>query len=178
MLNDTGFAACLCKAGGLQLNITIYLTFNWNRNATGAFGEEITEAHGRIERRRIHTMTPLRGTVNYPHLAQIFRNERKRKTCKSGQKMHQNRLRHHFSSRGPGHTGKLAWMEPRSLVGRKPQPSGARRQLRRGYQPQPHDACPHQRCNLQLHPARDYPQVKPQHRYNEAPLRSASSRSD
>ena len=29
-------------------------------------------------------MTPLRGTVNYPHTAQIFRIERKRETCKSG----------------------------------------------------------------------------------------------
>ena len=31
-------------------------------------------------------MTPLRGTVNYPHLAQIFRIERERETCKSGKK--------------------------------------------------------------------------------------------
>ena len=31
-------------------------------------------------------MTPLRGTVNYPHLAQIFRIERQREICKSGTK--------------------------------------------------------------------------------------------
>ena len=37
-----------------------------------------------------------------------------------------NRLRHQFSSRGPGQTGKIACMEPRSLVGRKPQPLNAR----------------------------------------------------
>ena len=73
-------------------------------------------------------------------------------------------IRHHFSSRGPGHTGKLACMEPRSLVGRKPQPSGARRQLRRGCLSQAQVACPQQRCNLQLHRARDHPQAKPQHR--------------
>ena len=30
MLSDTGFAAHLCRAGGLQLNITIYLTLFWN----------------------------------------------------------------------------------------------------------------------------------------------------
>ena len=53
---------------------------------TGAFEQEITKEHGRIERRRIQTMTPLRGTVNYPHLAQIFRIERERESCKSGKK--------------------------------------------------------------------------------------------
>ena len=58
-------------------------TINWNRDATGAFEEEITKAHGRIECRRIQTMTPLRGTVNYPHLAQIFRIEREREMCES-----------------------------------------------------------------------------------------------
>ena len=61
-------------------------TINWNRDATGAFEEEITKAHGRIECRRIQTLTPLRGTVNYPHLAQIFRIEREREMCKSGKK--------------------------------------------------------------------------------------------
>ena len=61
-------------------------TINWNRDATGAFEQEITKAHGRIERRRIQTMTPPRGTVNFPHIAQIFRIERVRETCKSGEK--------------------------------------------------------------------------------------------
>ena len=31
-------------------------------------------------------MTPLRGTINYPHIAQIFRIEREREGCKSGTK--------------------------------------------------------------------------------------------
>ena len=61
-------------------------TIDWNRDATGAFEEEPTKEHGRIECRRIQTMTFLRGTVNYPHTAQIFRIERERKTCKSGKK--------------------------------------------------------------------------------------------
>ena len=61
-------------------------TIEWNRDATGAFEEEPTKGHGRIERRRIQTMTPLRGTVNFPHIAQIFRIERDRETCKSGKK--------------------------------------------------------------------------------------------
>ena len=79
-------------------------TINWNRDATGAFEEEPTKGHGRIDCRRIQTMTPLPGTVNFPHIAQIFRIERDRKMCKSGKKKHRNRLRHHFSSKGPGHT--------------------------------------------------------------------------
>ena len=62
------------------------LTFNWNRDATGAFEEEPTKEHGRIECRRIQTMTPLPGTVNFPHIAQIFRIERDRKMCKSRKK--------------------------------------------------------------------------------------------
>ena len=49
-------------------------TINWNRDATGAFEEEPTKGHGRIDCRRIQTMTPLPGTVNFPHIAQIFRN--------------------------------------------------------------------------------------------------------
>ena len=46
MLSGSGFAAYLCKAGGLQLNITIFLTFNWNSEATGAFEEEPSKKHG------------------------------------------------------------------------------------------------------------------------------------
>ena len=61
-------------------------TINWNRDATGAFEEEFSKGHGRIECRPIQTMTPLRGTVNCPHLAQICRIERDRETCKSGKK--------------------------------------------------------------------------------------------
>ena len=61
-------------------------TINWNRDATGEFEEEPTKEHGRIECRRIQTMTPLRGTVNFPHIAQIFRIERKQEMCKSGKK--------------------------------------------------------------------------------------------
>ena len=61
-------------------------TINWNRDATGSFEEEFSKGHGRIERRRIQTMTPLRGTVSYPHITQIFRIEREREMCKSGKK--------------------------------------------------------------------------------------------
>ena len=61
-------------------------TIDWNRDATGAFEEEPTKEHGRIGCRRIQTMTPLPGTVNFPHIAQIFRIERDRKSCKSGKK--------------------------------------------------------------------------------------------
>ena len=41
-------------------------TINWERDATGSYKEECTKAHGRIERRRILTMTPLQGTVQLP----------------------------------------------------------------------------------------------------------------
>ena len=61
-------------------------SINWERDATGSYQEEYSKAHGRIERRRILTMTPLRGTINYPHIAQIFRIEREREGCKSGTK--------------------------------------------------------------------------------------------
>ena len=61
-------------------------TINWNRDATGAFEDEFNKGHGRIDCRRIQTMTPLPGTVNFPHIAQIFRIERDRETCKSGEK--------------------------------------------------------------------------------------------
>ena len=61
-------------------------TIDWNRDATGAFEEEFSKGHGRIERRRIQIMTPLRGTVNYPHIAQKFRIKRERESCKSGKK--------------------------------------------------------------------------------------------
>ena len=40
-------------------------TINWNRDATEAFEEEPTKEHGRIGCRRIQTMTPLPGTVNF-----------------------------------------------------------------------------------------------------------------
>ena len=56
------------KANGPETYETLS-TIDWNRDATGAFEEEPTKEHGRIECRRIQTMTPLRGTVNYPHTA-------------------------------------------------------------------------------------------------------------
>ena len=57
---------------------------DWERDATGGHEEACAKAHGRIERRRIRTLTPLRGTVNYPHLKQIFRVERQRIDARSG----------------------------------------------------------------------------------------------
>ena len=59
-------------------------TIDWERDATGGFDEAFDKAHGRIERRRIRVLTPLRGTVNYPHLSQVFRVERLRIGLKSG----------------------------------------------------------------------------------------------
>ena len=57
---------------------------DWERHATGLCEEDSRKAHGRIERRRIRTLTPPRGMVNYPHLKQIFRVERRRIDVGSG----------------------------------------------------------------------------------------------
>ena len=59
-------------------------TIDWEKDATGGFDEAFDKAHGRIERRRVRVLTPLRGTVNYPHLSQVFRVERLRIGLKSG----------------------------------------------------------------------------------------------
>ena len=59
-------------------------TIDWEKDATGGFDEAFDKAHGRIERRRVRVLTPLRGTVNYPHLSQVFRVERLRISLKSG----------------------------------------------------------------------------------------------
>ena len=79
------------KANAPETFKTLSGSINWNRDATGAFEEEPTKEHGRIECRRIQTMTPLPGTVNFPHIAQIFRRpslpfERDREMCKSRKK--------------------------------------------------------------------------------------------
>ena len=137
-------------------------TINWNSETTGAFEEEITKAHGRIECRRIQTMTPQRRRVNFPHLAQVFRIERDRGPCKSGKKAPKSSTASLQFQRTGAHPKNC--MEPRSLVGRKPHPLDARRQLRRGCQPQPHDARPHQQCNLQQHRARAHFKARPQSR--------------
>ncbi len=57
---------------------------DWERHATGLYEEDSSKAHGRIEQRRIHVLTPPRGMVNHPHLKQIFRVERRRMQVGSG----------------------------------------------------------------------------------------------
>ena len=70
---------------------------DWERDATGGHEEASAKATGALS--RIRTLTPLRGTVNYPHLKQIFRVERQRmpfpREPGAG-------LRHHLR---PGRTG-------------------------------------------------------------------------
>ncbi len=53
-------------------------SIDWERDASGHFEEDVAKAHGRVEQRRIETLTPLPGLINYPHVAQIFRVTRKR----------------------------------------------------------------------------------------------------
>jgi len=57
---------------------------DWNRNATNSFQEDAAGAHGYTERQHILTMRPLPGMVNYPHVAQFFRVERKQEVHESG----------------------------------------------------------------------------------------------
>ncbi len=58
---------------------------DWDQFATGCHADPEEKAHGRIERRRIQTLTPPPGTVNYPHLQQIFRIQRERRSVKTSQ---------------------------------------------------------------------------------------------
>ncbi len=53
--------------------------------AMGCHADPEEKAHGRIERHRIQTLTPPPGTVNYPHLQQIFRIQSERRSVKTGQ---------------------------------------------------------------------------------------------
>ncbi len=51
-------------------------TIAWDEEATGRRQEDLDLAHGRMEKRRIQVMTPLKGMVNYPYVKQIFRIKR------------------------------------------------------------------------------------------------------
>ncbi|MCE2523803.1 MAG: hypothetical protein J4F49_11405 [Rhodobacteraceae bacterium] len=57
---------------------------DWGKDATDTFKENVEKVHGRIEQRRIRTLTPPRGVVNHPRVAQLFRIERLRINVKSG----------------------------------------------------------------------------------------------
>ena len=58
-------------------------TMPWDQ-ATGRFREEPKRAHGRIDARQIEVLTLLPKTINYPHVAQVFRVRRERTDLKSG----------------------------------------------------------------------------------------------
>ena len=157
------------KRDFLNMDMSIFLykvelsTINWNRDATGAFEEEPTKGHGRIDCRRIQTMTPLPGTVNFPHIAQIFRIERDREIRKSGKKSTEIAYGITSVPKDRGTPEKLlAWNRGHWSI--ENNNHRVRRQLQRGCLPQPHDARPQQRCNLQLHRARDHPQPRSQNR--------------
>ena len=54
-------------------------TMPWEQ-ATGRFCEDPEKGHGRIDRRHIEVLTPPKKTINYPHVAQVFRVRRERDT--------------------------------------------------------------------------------------------------
>jgi predicted transposase YbfD/YdcC len=58
-------------------------TIDWDRDATARFSEPDEKAHGRIDRRQIQVLKPLRGLINYPQVRQIFRVTRKRTQVKT-----------------------------------------------------------------------------------------------
>ena len=54
--------------------------------ATGRFCEQPHKGHGRIDCRQIEVLTLLPKTINYPHVAQVFRVRRERTDLKSDAK--------------------------------------------------------------------------------------------
>ena len=54
-------------------------------DAAGRFSEDPQKGHGRIDRRHIEVLTPLAKTLNFAHVAQVFRVRRERTDLKSGE---------------------------------------------------------------------------------------------
>ena len=54
-------------------------------DATRRFSEDLQKGHGRIDRRHIEVLTPLKKTLNFAHVAQVFRVRRERTDLKSGE---------------------------------------------------------------------------------------------
>ena len=61
------------------------VTMPWEQ-ATGRFSEDPEKGHGRLDRRHIEVLTPPPNTLNYPHVAQVFRVRRERTILKTGEK--------------------------------------------------------------------------------------------
>ena len=69
-------------SGNAQETFGTLGSIDWERDATGRFEEPFSKAHGRIEQRTIHVMTPLKGAINYPGVSQIARITRYREVLK------------------------------------------------------------------------------------------------
>ena len=59
-------------------------TMPWD-DAAGRFSEDPQKGHGRIDRRHIEVLTTLDKTLNFAHVAQVFRVRRERTDLKSGE---------------------------------------------------------------------------------------------
>ena len=65
--------------------------FRWARSLrnpapkTPTDSEDLQKGHGRIDRRHIEVLTPLKKTLNFAHVAQVFRVRRERTDLKSGE---------------------------------------------------------------------------------------------
>ena len=90
----------------------------------GRFCEQPQKAHGRIDCRQIEVLT-LPKTINYPHVAQVFRVRRERTDLKSDATS-VVRLRHHLGVLRRGISRATAGLESRSLGGGIEEPSAPR----------------------------------------------------
>ena len=59
-------------------------SIDWEQEATATFSETSEKEHGRVDRRHIACLSPLKRAINFPHVKQIFRVERHRYEIKTG----------------------------------------------------------------------------------------------
>ena len=91
---------------------TFALASTWE-DAAGRFSEDPQKGHGRIDR-RFEVLTPLDKTLNFAHVAQVFR-VRAHRPEHRGQE-HRVRLRHHLTGRHLRDAAATAGLESRPLI--------------------------------------------------------------
>ena len=137
-----------------------------SRRSARSIGTAMRQGHSRknqpknMDELNADALTPL-GTVNFPHIAQIFRIERDRESCKSRKKSTEIAYGITSVPKDRGTPEKLlAWNRGHWSV--------ENRNHRARDVNFREDACvdarPLQRCNLQQHRARDHPQPRSQNR--------------
>ena len=102
-------------------------TMPWEE-ATGHFSEKPERGHGRVDRRHIVVLTLLKKTINYPHVAQVFRVRRERTDLTSGEKS----IGAYGITSAVRVTSATAGLESRPLGGGVEESSAPRQDPRRG----------------------------------------------